>query len=151
MKKIVKCMTVIMFSLLLSACASSPITGERVSTLNPGDDINKVISVVGKPDGFETLKNDVVVYKYINRYISGWDNKTTDYYLFFRDGKLIAVKNGHVNDNGAKLQETLNSLSQQADRQNQRNHESRMKMMDSINKNTPQKVIICKQGDLMCY
>jgi hypothetical protein len=151
MNKITKAITTIGFSLLLTACASSPITGERVSTLNPGDDINKVVSVVGKPDGFETLKNDVMVYKYINRYISGWDNKTTDYYLFFREGKLIAVRNGHVNDNSAKLQDALSSLSQQAERQNQRNHESRMKMMDNVNKDKPQKVIICKQGDLMCY
>jgi len=151
MKKIIKVMTILCFSLLVTACATSPITGERISTLTPGDNLNKVVEVVGKPDGFDTLEDNVVVYKYINRYISGWDNKTTDYYLFFKNNKLVSIKNGMLRENSANLANALNSLNQQLDNQRQRENDSRMQIINNMNRNQPQKVIICKKGDFMCY
>ena len=144
-------MTILCFSLLVTACATSPITGERISTLTPGDNLNKVVEVVGKPDGFDTLEDNVVVYKYINRYISGWDNKTTDYYLFFKNNKLVSIKNGMLRENSANLANALNSLNQQLDNQRQRENDSRMQIINNMNRNQPQKVIICKKGDFMCY
>lgn len=151
MHKIVRVIAFSCFCFSLAACGSMAMTGEKMSTLNPGDSLNKAITVVGKPDGFERLQDGTIAYKYINRHISGWDMKTTDYYLVFKDGKLMSVVNGPLRDNSQQIQNSINAFNNRLENQEQRSHESRMKLMDSLNQNKAQRVILCKQGDFMCY
>lgn len=135
--------TIILSILFLSACSISPITGERISTLKEGESKENVLSIVGKPDNFET-KNNITIFKYSNRYMSGWGNSKTDYYLSFKNDKLISITNGEIKDNSKQLTETLQRMSEQAERKAQREHETTQQLLKNLSNNQPQKIYLCK-------
>lgn len=90
MKRILILFTLIM---ILNGCSVSPFTGDRVGTLKLNMPQNEALSIAGNPDSFETLENNTSVYKYMGRHMSGWNNYFTNYYLFFKDEKLISIRN----------------------------------------------------------
>lgn len=87
-----KKITILIFIFFLSGCSMSPFTGERMSTLKVGMSDTEALSVAGKYDSFTQLNKDTIVYKYLNRYISGWGNSFTNYYLVFNNHKLTAIE-----------------------------------------------------------
>lgn len=78
--------------LILSGCSVSPFTGERMGTIKIDSSKDEALSIAGDYDGFETLNNGVEVYKYSSRHMSGWNNDITNYYLYFKNDKLISLK-----------------------------------------------------------
>lgn len=149
MKKI----SILLCTLLLVACANIGSFGQRVSELNPGMNKQQVFDIVGKPDGFDTMPDGSgSVVKYIHRLVSGFAYQYTDYYLFFdANGRLVSVKNGPIIDNTANVQNALNAYNANLIAQKQLQLQQNQQLMNSLNQNRPQHVIICKQGDLMCY
>lgn len=81
------------FTLLISGCASSPFTGDRIGTLNTGMSQDQTLKIAGNHDGFEQLNSNTIVYKYTNRHMSGWNNYLTNYYLVFQNGTLVSINN----------------------------------------------------------
>lgn len=147
----IKKIAMLMLCISLTACGTLAVTGDKMSMLSPGDGVSKVTSIVGNPDGFERLQGGEMVYRYINRHVSGWEFKMTDYYLLFKNGELISVTTGPIRDNSQQFTNSLNALNQNLENQRQRDHEARMRLSESIDRSRAQKVIICKQGDFLCY
>ena len=90
---LIKYFKIMVCILFISGCASSPFTGDRMKTLTVGMPQQQALTVAGDYDGFEPLNSNTIVYKYINRHMSGWNNYFTNYYLVFQDNKLISVNN----------------------------------------------------------
>ena len=84
---------VLVLSLLLISCA----TGEKVTRLDPGMSQDRVVQIMGKPDGFQQ-RGEYTIYKYTNRLISGWSWDRTDYSFIFKDGKLIENGAGEIRE-----------------------------------------------------
>ena len=84
---------VLVLSLLLISCA----TGEKVTRLDPGMSQDRVVQIMGKPDGFQQ-RGEYTIYKYTNRLISGWSWDRTDYSFIFKDGKLIEYGAGEIRE-----------------------------------------------------
>lgn len=139
-------------SLLLSACVNiTPFFGEKITKLSPGDNKEKVLTEIGRPDGF-TPVGDGYVLKYLHKQISGWNYQYTDYYLFFdKDNQLVAIKNGEIKDKTQDVINSLNVYNKNLNAQEQLKIQQNNQLINNLNSNKPQKVIICKQGDLMCY
>lgn len=147
-----KKLSILLCTLLLTACAGMPIIfGEKVSQLQPGMSKEQVFESIGRPDGFEPTTNGTVV-KYTHKLISGWAHQYTDYYLTFdKNNKLVSVKNSNVIDKSAQVQNSLNNLNNNLLMQQQLRNQQNQQLINNLNQNKVQKVIICKQGDLMCY
>lgn len=97
-KMFIKYLKIMICVFCISGCASSPFTGDRMKTLTVGMPQQQALNVAGDYDGFEPLNSNTMVYKYINRHMSGWNNYFTNnyftnYYLVFQDNKLISVNN----------------------------------------------------------
>ncbi len=84
---------VLVLFLLLISCA----TGEKVTRLDPGMSQDRVVQIMGKPDGFQQ-RGEYTIYKYTNRLISGWSWDRTDYSFIFKDGKLIEYGAGEIRE-----------------------------------------------------
>lgn len=108
----IKCL---FLTLILTGCSVSPFTGERIGTLQMNMHQAEALSVAGKADGFETLNDGSIVYKYMNRHMSGWNNSFSNYYLVFKDDKLIAIKNDQpwIDNSLANGLQNLNESMQQ--------------------------------------
>lgn len=148
MKKIL----VLFVVMLLSACGSmSIIFGDRIKTLNIGESKEHVVEILGKPDSFEQKKNEYI-FVYLDKMISGWGYQYTNYYLFFNNkNQLIAIKTGDITDRTSNVTNAINQLNNNLQRQDYLNQMKSQQIIDNINKNRPQKVIICKSGDYMCF
>jgi hypothetical protein len=70
-------------------------TGEQARTLEPGMTRAQVVSIMGKPDGFQS-NGEVEVLEYTNRIISGWGWDRTDYIVTLRNGVLESLATGEV-------------------------------------------------------
>ncbi len=82
-------LTVLIF---LTSCT----TGEIVrKDIQPGMSKEKLIEVMGNPDGFR-LVGDQEVLTYTNRLISGWSWDRADYHFVIKDNKVIAYGTGEV-------------------------------------------------------
>ena len=79
--------------LMFSGC----VTGEMVHRLEPGMSQEEVVSVIGKPDGFQQ-RGEYTIYKYTNRLISGWSWDRADYFFIFKDDMLIEYGAGEVRE-----------------------------------------------------
>ena len=77
----------------INGCA----TGEKVSTLAPGVSQSDVISNIGRPDGFRT-EGEYVILKYTNRLISGWSWDRADYYVILKKDKVVEYGSGEVRE-----------------------------------------------------
>lgn len=78
--------------LLLISCT----TGEVVrKDVQPGMSKEKLIEVMGNPDGFRIV-GDQEVLTYTNRLISGWSWDRTDYHFVIKNNKVIAYGTGEV-------------------------------------------------------
>lgn len=111
-----KTLALILSSLILTGCSVSPFTGERMGTLKMNMPQEEALSIAGSPDGFETMNDGTVVYKYMGRHMSGWNNYFTNYYLFFNNGQLISIKNDQPwidNSLAQNLQKVNESMQQQ--------------------------------------
>jgi outer membrane protein assembly factor BamE (lipoprotein component of BamABCDE complex) len=84
--------------LLLTALLCSCVTGEQVATLDPGMSKERVVRIMGRPDGFQT-RGDFTLFKYTNRLIHGWSWDRTDYTIIFdASDKLIEYGPGEVRE-----------------------------------------------------
>jgi len=82
--------------LILSACAASPIFGDRFkSTIGPGMTTSEVKSAVGKPDGYDK-NGDLELYRYTDRMISGFGWDKGNYQVLFKNGKVIKYGMGSI-------------------------------------------------------
>lgn len=125
---------------ILCGCSASPFTGERIGTLKLGITEEQALSVAGRHDGVMQINDDTIVYKYLNRYVSGWGNNFTNYYLVFKNHKLIAIDNdptwvdNSLSENLSKLngqlqnQQIINQQNQYI--QNQRMYQYRQLQLD---------------------
>ena len=77
----------IFLSVLLSGCVT--ITGYDAKDVSLGMGPEQVESIVGKPDRIDQ-EEQFTVYKYLNRFYSGWSWDVTDYSFVFEEGKLVA-------------------------------------------------------------
>jgi hypothetical protein len=77
--------------LLITSC----VTGEKMSSLNPGMTKSQVIATLGRPDGYQN-QGDYEVLKYTNKLVSGFSWDKADYYSILRDGKLVEYGAGQV-------------------------------------------------------
>jgi hypothetical protein len=85
------------FALLapLTLLVTSCVTGEKMSSLNPGMTKAQVIATLGRPDGYQS-EGEYEVLKYTNKLVSGFSWDKADYYAILRGGKLIEYGAGHV-------------------------------------------------------
>ncbi len=82
----------ILFTIFFLSCT----TGEIVrKDINPGMTKQKLIEVLGNPDGFR-LVGDQEVLTYTNRLISGWSWDRADYHFVIKDKRVIAYGTGEV-------------------------------------------------------
>ena len=112
MKKII----LLAFLFGLTGCSISPFTGERMGTLKMNMPQVEALSTAGNYDGFETMSDGTTVYKYMGRHMSGWNNYFTNYYLYFKNGQLISIKNDQPwmdNSLAENLQKVNESMQQQ--------------------------------------
>lgn len=131
-KKMKKILLLPVILSMLSGCSVSPITGERMATIKEDTNIQEALNIAGKPDSFETLPNGDKVYSYLARYISGWDNYMTNYYIIARNGKVIAIKSGQLIDGGVKIDRLNETMRNQNEaRANEVWHESNVVQHES--------------------
>ena len=90
MKKIFLSLTAFA-SLTMASCT----IGEKMSSIHPGITRDQVVSVLGRPDGYQT-DSGYEVLKYTNKLVSGWSWDKADYSVTLRDGKVIAYGAGQV-------------------------------------------------------
>jgi hypothetical protein len=76
---------------LLSSC----VTGEKMSSLDPGMSKAQVIATLGRPDGYQS-SGDYEILKYTNKLVSGFSWDKADYYAILRDGRLVEYGAGQV-------------------------------------------------------
>ena len=81
--------------LLATATLSSCVTGDKISSIQPGMTRQEVISKLGRPDGEKVGENEEVL-SYNNRFASGWSNDRADYNVILRDGKVVEYGQGEV-------------------------------------------------------
>lgn len=77
--------------LFLSAC----VTGERVSSVSEGMTKEQVISILGKPDGFQR-SGSYEALRYTNRLISGWSWDRADYTVILNNDRVTEYGAGQV-------------------------------------------------------
>jgi hypothetical protein len=77
--------------LLLDACA----TGGKMRSLEPGMTQEQVISMLGRPDGFQQSGN-YEAYFYSNRLMSDWAWDRADYWVVFRNGHVVQYGPGEI-------------------------------------------------------
>jgi hypothetical protein len=73
----------------------SCVTGEKMSSLNPGITKAQVIATLGRPDGYQN-QGEYEVLKYTNKLVSGFSWDKADYYAILQNGKLIEYGAGQV-------------------------------------------------------
>ena len=79
--------------LLVAGC----VTGEKMTRLDAGMSREQVISTLGKPDGFQTL-GEYDAIKYTNRLMSGFSWDRGDYFVIFKNGKVVEYGVGAVRE-----------------------------------------------------
>jgi hypothetical protein len=84
---------VFLFAILLSGCVT--IMGYEAKNVSLGMSPEQVESIVGRPDRIEQ-DGRFNVYRYLNRFYSGWSWDVTDYSFIFEDGKLVAWGEGEI-------------------------------------------------------
>jgi SmpA / OmlA family len=80
---------------LLALLVISCVTGEKMSSLNPGMTKAQVIATLGRPDGYQS-EGEYEVLKYTNKLVSGFSWDKADYYAILRNGKLVEYGAGQV-------------------------------------------------------
>lgn len=81
---------------ILAASLMGCATGEIVkSDLHEGMSKQRVVSLMGKPDGFRR-SGDYDALEYANRLISGWSWDRADYYIILKDNKVVSYGPGAV-------------------------------------------------------
>ena len=78
---------------ILFGCA----TGEKMTDLSPGMTRAEVVDTIGKPDGFKS-HGDYVVMRYTNKLTSGWSWDRADYYVILRDDRVTEYGAGEVRE-----------------------------------------------------
>jgi len=79
----------------LTRLIASCITSEKMSSLSPGMTKDQVISLHGRPDGYQA-EGDSEVLRYTNKLVSGWPWDRADYYAILRGGKPVEYGAGQV-------------------------------------------------------
>ncbi len=95
MKNLIK---VICLCTLLTAC----VTGESITNLYPGMSKKEVVQELGRPDSFYK-ENNLEVFKYTNRLMSGWNWNRADYYAKFENDKLVEYGTQKIREHGNPL------------------------------------------------
>jgi len=70
-------------------------TGEKMSRLREGMAKEKVISILGRPDGFET-RGEYETLSYYHRLVTGWAWDRGDYHVIFKENKVTAYGVGEI-------------------------------------------------------
>lgn len=71
------------------------VTGEKMSRLHPGMTKSEVVSVLGKPDGYNQIEGHEI-YRYSNRLSSGWAWDRADYNVVFKNDRVVEYGAGEV-------------------------------------------------------
>jgi hypothetical protein len=85
----------ILCTLLIAFCGCT--TGEKVAGLSPGMSQANVVRILGRPDGFRT-EGDYIVLKYTNKLISGWSWDRADYFVILKDDQVTEYGSGEVRE-----------------------------------------------------
>lgn len=88
MKKI---FVVLVVLFLLVGCA----TGQQMSKLRPGMSKTEVTDILGNPDGYQA-RGEYEALKYSHRLVTGWAWDRADYYVIFKDQKVVEYGTGEV-------------------------------------------------------
>jgi SmpA / OmlA family len=75
----------------LSGC----VTGEKMHQVSPGMTQSEVIRILGKPDGFRSVK-DYEWFQYSHRLATGWAWDRADYNVIFKNGRVVEYGTGEV-------------------------------------------------------
>ncbi|MDZ4371576.1 MAG: hypothetical protein U1C74_09180 [Phenylobacterium sp.] len=78
------------------------ITGNAFKKLEEGMSKDRVIAILGKPDGF-TRNGNVEVLTYRNRMMSGWSWDRADYYVVLTEGRITSYGTGEVREREAPV------------------------------------------------
>lgn len=81
----------LVFVTLLGGCT----TGELMSDIRPGMTKDEVTSVLGSPDGYQSL-GEYEALKYSHRLVSGWAWDRADYFVILNANKVVEYGTGEV-------------------------------------------------------
>ncbi len=89
-----KYLKLLIIALTVQGCVT--IAGDQIrSEIRPGTSKERVIEVLGQPDGFEIVDGKEVL-TYTNRLMSVWSWDTTDYHFVIENNKVISYGTGEV-------------------------------------------------------
>ena len=80
---------------VLASIAAGCVTGEKISHIQPGMTKAEVTQVLGQPSGYQSA-GDYEALHYANRYVSGWSNDKTDYFVVLENGRVVQYGNGEI-------------------------------------------------------
>lgn len=83
---------------LLALFFVSCVTGERITRLEPGMSKQRVIDILGRPDGFRS-SDPYEALTYTNKLISGWSWDRADYVVILKDERVVEYGAGEVRQN----------------------------------------------------
>ncbi len=84
---------ILLFAIFFSGCIG--IAGYNANRVEKGMSYKQVELIMGKPDVIEQ-EDRVTVYKYLDRFFSGWSWDVTDFSFVFEDGKLVSWSKGEI-------------------------------------------------------
>lgn len=79
---------------LLTACT----TGERISSVRPGQSKEEVVKILGQPDGYQSA-GEFEALKWANKLMSGWNWDRADYYVVLKNDHVVEYGAGTVRQN----------------------------------------------------
>jgi len=83
------------FAIVVIFLFASCTTGELMTVLRPGMTKNEVIGILGNPDGFQS-RGEYESLKYSHRLVTAWAWDRADYFVIFKDGKVVEYGVGEV-------------------------------------------------------
>ena len=87
----------LIFFILIGSIVFSCAHGSKMRKLNPGMTKQKVIKILGKPDGYK-ISGEYEALKYANKLMSGWSWDRADYYAILKNGILIEYGAGEIRE-----------------------------------------------------